>query len=99
VPEGNEAQIEELLAERAAGVVRPVGLVGVGDVTVRARGRAFRIRAEAQTADGAHFVREAVVRLRTQSGKPFEVMWWGRGARAAAGEGAGPGDETGGADE
>ena len=82
LPAGNEAEIEQLLAGRAAGAVRPAGLVGVGDVTARARGRVFRIRAEARTAEGANFVREAVVRLGGGAGRPFAVMWWGRGARA-----------------
>ena len=80
LPGANDVQIEQLLADRAAGIERPAGLLGVDEFTSRSRGRVFTVRSQARTADGATFVREAVVRIVGRPERPYDVMWWGQGA-------------------
>jgi general secretion pathway protein K len=51
--------------------------------------RAFAVRAEARTAAGAVFVREAIVELVAAGSPAFALRRWYRGARASAGASAG----------
>ena len=79
--------VEALLATRAeAGQAALLELLGTADYLSRSRRQMFTVRAEARTAGGGIFVRQAVVQL---SGVPEQIVVfhaWKQGARQAPDE-------------
>ncbi len=53
----------------------------LGQAGARSRIRVYGIHAEARSASGALFTREAVVRLAARPERPFEILAWRRGRR------------------
>ena len=68
-------------ARGAPGETALPALTGVKRYVGRSRGQVFTIRAEAVTERGAHFVREAVVRLTPNHPRPFRIHAWRQGER------------------
>ena len=66
MPGLGEEQVDALLARRTEG----------GDARVRSVGTAFTVRADATTAGGGRFVREAVVQRTADRRNPYLIREW-----------------------
>lgn len=55
------------------------GLVSDRRLISKSRHRTFSIRAEAETSDGAIFVREAILRPLSRGREPFQILHWAQG--------------------
>ena len=78
LPGNDRAAVDDLLAVRAEDPNATSQLSGRDELVSRSRGRVFSIEAEALTADGARFVRGAVVRLAGRREQPFQILRWQR---------------------
>jgi general secretion pathway protein K len=79
LPDVQENTIDEFIIERTAPAAIGADfslVVSHGDVAAAAPLRVFTVRAEATTADGARFVREAVVILTAQAELPYRILSW-----------------------
>ncbi len=84
------AEVEAFLADRASapegGAIVARSLTGAESFMSRSRKRVYSLRAEAQTASGAVFVREAVVQLTRAPRSPYRFLAWTRGNRKEIGD-------------
>lgn len=84
LPGVNIDQVDALLTVRATstGGLLPA-LVGIEDHLAPSERSVFSVRAEAHTASGGVFVRQAVVELAPASERPYVILYWAQGRRFA----------------
>ena len=77
--------VDDFLASRDEA---PVGsapdYLAAGDYAARSRAKVYTIRAQAASEGGATFVREAVVQVTREAGRPMRVHAWRRGTQPFA---------------